>query len=360
MRLFQNSGLMRTYAARLQRLVKGQTRFDELLHIFLDDRYGALHVLSPVLAGEPEAFFTNGDDEMLQRAWARENGLNSKAPLDEILLAQIESHCAEVFYNMDPFRFPGSFSRRLPSCVKKKIAWRAAPSGNADFGGYDLIVCNFPSILQGYRSKGWRAAYFFPAHDPEMDVYAAKRERPIDVLFVGGYSRHHINRVAVLDAVARLRSKAAIAYHLERSRFTTLAETPLGWIGPLSRHRRPADIRAVSRPAIFGRDLYEALSQAKIVLNGAIDMAGPDRGNMRCWEAMGCGALLLSDAGVYPQGMTDGKTTVIYRNPEDAVAAVERALAEREERLCLAAAGNEMIRTRYSKDRQWARFQELL
>ncbi len=31
------------------------------------------------------------------------------------------------------------------------------------------------------------------------------------------------------------------------------------------------------------------LSNAKIVLNGAIDISGEDRGNMRCFEALGSG-----------------------------------------------------------------------
>ena len=49
--------------------------FEERRRIFLDDRFGALHFLQPVLDGDPDAFFTNGDDDILQRQWARENGM---------------------------------------------------------------------------------------------------------------------------------------------------------------------------------------------------------------------------------------------------------------------------------------------
>jgi hypothetical protein len=261
---------------------------------------------------------------------------------------------------MDPMRYPSNFLSRLPGCVKRKIAWRAAPSGKVDFGAYDLLVCNFPSILADYRSKGWRAEYFFPAHDPEMDAYAERRERPIDVLFVGGYSQHHSNRVALLDAVARSRSKFSIVYHLDRSRLTALAETPLGLIGPLARYRRPADIRAVSRPAIFGRELYAAISSAKIVLNGAVDMAGGDRGNMRCWEATGCGATLLSDEGIYPAGFETGVNMLNYGSPDEAVAIIENLLAEPKKRMKVAEAGNAMIRSKYSKARQLEAFLALI
>jgi hypothetical protein len=70
-------------------------------------------------------------------------------------------------------------------------------------------------------------------------------------------------------------------------RLCRLAESPVGQLLPLAKHRRPQAIRAISRPPIFGRDYYQVLADAKIVLNGAIDMAGTDRGNMRCFEVLG-------------------------------------------------------------------------
>src|SRR5207245_816326 len=86
---------------------------------------------------------------------------------------------------------------------------------------------------------------------------------------------------------------------------STLAELRIGWFLPLAEHRRPAAVREVATDPIFGRDYYEVLSSAKIVLNGSIDMPSSDRGNMRCFEALGSGSLLLSDHGNYPQGMNN-------------------------------------------------------
>ena len=42
----------------------------------------------------------------LQRHWAREHGMPGKPSLEAILLAQIEHHRTEVFYNLDPVRYP--------------------------------------------------------------------------------------------------------------------------------------------------------------------------------------------------------------------------------------------------------------
>ena len=360
MRVFQNAGLYAGYLPRLKRLLAGHHTFDAMVGAFLADRYGAAHLLLPVLARDTGAFFTNADHEDTQRAWAREHGMPAAQTEQAILLAQIEHHRSEVFYNMDPMRFGNDFVARLPGCVKHRIAWRAAPSRSADFSAYDLLICNFPGILEGYRQRGWRAAYFAPAHDPEMDAYAANSSRDVDVLFVGGYSRHHQQRAAVLEAVAALRSEARVVFHLDRSRLTRLAESPFGLWPALGRHRRPAAIRAISAAPVFGRALYEALSRAKIVLNGAVDMAGADRGNMRCFEAMGCGALMVSDQSLYPAGMTHEETMLAYSSPEDAVGKIRAMLAAPTRLAGLAAAGQGLLARRYTKAVQWQAFGQLV
>jgi hypothetical protein len=66
---------------------------------------------------------------------------------------------------------------------------RAAPSGNADLTAYGAVLGNFPSILESSRQTGCRAELFFPALDPIMDQFG-HGDRPIDLLFIGGYSRH--------------------------------------------------------------------------------------------------------------------------------------------------------------------------
>ena len=359
MRIFQNSGLYLGYRRRLNQLVGSAKGFVELRDIFLNDRYGALHFLQPVLNADPSAFFTNGDDERMQRTWAVENGMAKSASLDDILLAQIEEHRTDVFYNLDPMRYGNAFLGRLPGCVKRTIAWRAAPSAGGDFSNHDIVVNNFLSLLEGYRAEGMRAEYFAPAHDPVMDSYAANDDRPVDILFIGGYSRHHRNRANMLEAVASLRDQYNIRFHLDRSRLTRLAETPVGIFGPLASHRRPKAIREVSAASLFGCGLYLAISQAKIVVNGAIDMSGNDRGNMRCWEAMGCGASLISDEGVYPEGMISDHTMATYSSNKQLISKIHKLLADDLQRQQLATNGNQMIRTNFNKDKQWAAFEKL-
>ena len=356
MRLFQNSGIYTAYRPRLARLTADCRCFSDRRNKFLEDRYSACHILEPVYKGNETTFFTNGDDLQLQKMWAHENGLSSKSTLESILLAQIEHHRTEVFYNLDPMRYGNKFVASLPGCVKCTIAWRAAPSGSSSFSAYDRVVCNFQSILRDHEANGCNSAYFAPSHDPVMDRFAANAYRPIDVLFVGGYSRHHQTRAEMLEKVANMGSKVNIVFHLDRSRLTRLAESTIGKLPLLNRFRCPQSIRKVSANAVFGLDLYAALSSAKIVLNGAVDMAGKDRGNMRCWEAMGCGALMLSDEGVYPSNMKPNRDFALYKDASDVVDRITSILSDFAVWQPMADHGRLTVSTEYSKSAQWLSF----
>ena len=359
MRLFQNSGIYPSYLKQLNELARGASTFPERRSVFLADRFGALHFLKPILDGADDAFFTNGDDEILQRLWARENGMPGKSSLEGILLAQVEHHRTEVFYNMDPVRYPSSFVQKLPGCVRRKLCWRAVPSGSSDFTAYDAVLANFPSILEIWRRGGCRAEYFCPALDPVMSEYG-HGDRPIDVLFVGGYSRHHIARARILEQVAGLADDMEIVFCLDTSRLTRLAESVVGRFLGLNRYRRPATVAAIAKEPVFGRALYQLLGKAKIVLNGAIDVAGRDRGNMRCFEAVGCGSLLLSDAGNYPEGFTPNETMLVYDTGSECLKRIENALSDWDVARVTAIGGRERAEELYSKDRQWISFSSIV
>jgi hypothetical protein len=149
-------------------------------------------------------------------------------------------------------------------------------------------------------------------------------------------------------------------YCLDASRLTKLAESAIGKWLPLQKHRRPGVIAKIAKPPVFGRQLYELIGSSKIVLNGAIDMAGTDRGNMRCFEAMGCGALLVSDAGGYPDGMQSGITMETYDSPERATEIISKCLHDWPESAKIAARGRNCVSDAYGKASQWTHFVDLV
>ena len=172
--------------SRYRELAKGQSTFAGHIDAFLQFRQNAVHILSPIHERAEWAFFTNGDDVEVQRLWAREQGLPARASLGDILKAQIEHHRADVFYNMDTTGWKSEVIGSLPGCVRAVIAWQALPSLDVTFSDYDLVVNNFPNIAALIAKQGVRVDYFFPAYDPEMTPYAAREDRPIDLIFVGG------------------------------------------------------------------------------------------------------------------------------------------------------------------------------
>lgn len=89
-------------------------------------------------------------------------------------------------------------------------------------------------------------------------------------------------------------------------------------------------------------------------------MAGSDRGNMRCFEALGCGALMVSDTGNYPEGMEDGSTMLTYAGANDVKERIQDALNDLESSRSIAARGQALMRLQYSKDKQWAAFTDLV
>lgn len=363
MRLFQSAGFGQNYltAFNLRNPVSDYKSFDERKRALLQDRYNASHILKPVYDKDPDCFFTVCDDPVLQMLWARESGLDAGSNLTDILLAQIESFQPDVLYQLDPILFPSSFVRRLPGCVKKTLAWRAAPLGGADLSAYDVILSNFETLNARWREKGLHTAWFSPSWDPEMASYAVNDNRPVDIFFTGSYARTtgHDNRLAMLEAVAQLSDGYHTDLRLMSRKWGRLADRPLlRWIPvPI---RLPQSLRAATGKPVYGREMYATLARAKIVLNPATDIAGDIRGNMRCWEALGCGACMLGSAGEYPKGFEPGVNFEVFSDVDDLKRKITLLLTDEPRRAAIAKTGADMLPRAWSKEHQWDDFVSLL
>lgn len=362
MRLFQSAGFGWPYLANfnLRNASRSYGSFHERKIALLQDRYDASHILMPVYEEDPNCFFTVCDDPILQKLWARENGL-SNASLFDILIAQIEAFQPDVVYQLDPVLFPSTFVRRLPGCVKKAIAWRGAPMGGADLSAYDVVVSNFETLNARWRGQGLNTAWFSPSWDPEMASYAENTDRPVDVFFTGTYARTagHNDRLALLDAVTSLSDRLRIDVRLMYRKWGRLADNGfLRWIPvPI---RLPPSLRAITSKPIYGREMYSMLSHSKILLNPAASSAGDIRGNMRCWEALGCGTCMLGSAGRYPDGFVAGVNFESFNDANDLVKKLKSLVADEPRRAAIAKNGAEMISRVWTKQRQWNDFQSLI
>lgn len=361
MRVFQfGTGYPQYYADFERRFPAArEATFAERLELLRHDRSLGVHLLAPIDRRDPSAAFTFANDDVLQRAWAKERSFVPKHAVD-VLLAQIEEHRSEVVYSLNPVQFPSEFVKRLPACVKKTVCWQASPHPRTDFSAYDVRVCNFPHILETWRQRGERAAYFSPAVDPEALMLADNTNRSIDVCFVGQYSPDHKVRNHLLEEVARLSSQYQVCLALMHAPRRSLLD--IRYLRRLTRFLPglPASLRRVAVPPVFGREMYALLARSRIVINAAVDMSGTFRGNMRCFEAMGCGACMLSDAGEYPPGMRPGVDFAVFSGHAEALASIHRLLGEPDKRQALAQQGTRQLADAFSPDRQWAAFQEIV
>lgn len=354
--IFQNFNVYPQYLRQFTKSADCKS-FVEFEQSLIKDRFLAMHMLKPVEDGTGGAF-SIGNSKEFRRLWLSSKGVHRMLSVEETLLNQIEESKAEVFYNLDPVNLQPDFLKRLPGNIRKTVAWLAAPA-QTDLSMYDLVVCNFYKLIQGYRDLGWRSEYFFPAFDEEMKKYR-RDNRDIDVLFVGSYSQYHKNRRALLSSLAALRGNYSVRMHLHFSRFVKAANWISGFMPVDLEFAAPSDVRALAKKPVFGLSLYELLGRSKIVANMGIDFSGDEKGNMRCWESLGAQATLLTDAGNYPQGMVHEETIISYKNLDEFTGRISELIRNPAKREMIASKGAETIERLYNRDTQLKRFQELL
>lgn len=361
-RVFQVGNI---YPAHLQKL-DGQLKLAEsaaeAYDIILND-VPQSQLLRPCINSTSAAKLCFPQDKHGLALWARENGMPEASSPDKVLHAMIEEHCAEVFYSINATHHSESLMRNMPGCVRLKIGWLGSRNVGGALTLFDAIVSNFPTLNKLHQSQGLSSYYLTPSYETQTDRFLdITGPRPTDIFFAGTYSRHHTQRAQFIEAVARRadESKTDVRLHLLNSRYTGLAErTPLGLIQPFRNVRRPHVVRRIARPPMLGVEMLQQLCRTKIVINMAIDIAGRDRGNMRCFEAMSAGAIMISDDGNYPAGFEPGQTHLTYQTIDEAMTLIETCLAEPAAFVEIGQRGASMLRTRYSKNRQWSDFVSL-
>lgn len=279
------------------------------------------HVLADlgVEAWEPVANFESG-----QRAWAAENGIAVKDDwLRTIVAAQVAKFQPDILF-VDSVSYFGSgfiaeLRRRVPA-IKKVVYWYGAPLDDLrDLEPADLLLSNLPGLVDYINRAGGRARLFRHAFDTRVNEELTTNPGDrFPLTFAGSViqrAQYHMHRAEVLRAVGK---------SLPLNLFSDTAQSapsrqPGGrierWLGPLlarrgyvletrsAREAAIAQARAegverisgVSRPAVYGLDMYGVLQRSTVTLNIHIDYYGESASNMRLFEATGVGACLLTD-----------------------------------------------------------------
>ena len=352
------------FEKRYQVREKGYT-FKQIVQLLLNDGYASTYILNPehIPESNHELFFTIWDYEYLQHLWASENGLKTKY-LSQIKLAQIEAFQPDVFYNHSP-RFDDNFIDKLPKDSGfKKICWDAIITRFPPFHEqYDARLTLFRPFVDYWNSKGLFSAILRPSFINYWDK-RDREARTTDILFYGQYwDAFYIHRnERVNDLLQWLEHQPYNAkVHLQITKGRQhLPDEPL--VRDRTRFEKdpPELVRQRASRGIYGDDLYNAIGKAKIALNWFTDWNGLYTDNMRTFEVMSGGALLISEDGIYPKGLIPEEDFLTFQDTNEMFEKIEFVLSLPDQGRSLAEKATQKLRTQFSKSRQWNTFLEVL
>jgi hypothetical protein len=195
---------------------------------------------------------------------------------------------------------------------------------------FDYVFVWHKSFIPRYQAAGHPQVHVMP-HAVDALVYkdcSPQSDRPLDIGWVGQLGLSHYSR---------------------RKRI----------IGGLGSRLKMNDVgKKYSKQGTA--DVY---SQSKTVVNVSRDEFPPEA-NMRCYEAMGAGALLITQmpTELTEWGFREGEHFIGWRSESEISGLVDKYLREESERVKIAAAGRELTMSAFTfqhcRDRMFAVFQE--
>jgi hypothetical protein len=343
---FYDDYLTAFYAARPG--LAGQAHAQQLRQL-LDDGFGWPPAVGRRLAElDHEVEIVVANAEPLQRAWAREAGAEFPDSGWQVRLPveQVRRFRPDVLWIGSNFRYFGPWLRSVREYCGSVVAWTAAPLPTGlDLAGIDCILTSHENFVREFRSRGVRCERVLPCFETAILGAPGDRPRDLPVSFVGSLSWAHMERIRAMNRVAQetpLEIWTAAPKVLSRS-----ALRPAFW-----RARWAArDLIPRSHSEVFGRAMYEVMLRSRLAVNVHIGVAGGLAGNMRMFEATGCGALLLTErAPNLAELFAPGEEVVGYDGTDDLIAKIRHYLGQPGEAAEIAAAGQRRTLTEYTAE----------
>ena len=337
--------------------------FAELQKLILEDGYASSYILLPALEGKTDqVFFTLWDYERLQYLWAKEHGLNSR-DLSVIKHAQIDWYKPDVFYNHSAFCDNYFLNKHRIDQNILKICWYGVIQKEPSiFQQYDIHLTLHRPYIKKWAEAGLKSYELQPGFDRRLEKYDSN-DKPIDFLFYGQYWHEFFkNRNKLLDQLLEysLNCKFNIKIHLQISDL----KKPYLNIPFFRRFKRDTAhsifVTTHSSPPLYGQLLYEATGKTKFVINAYTDNNQNFKSNMRLFESLNCGSLLISEEGNYPDGFEPNKNFIPYKNSRDLFSNIPKFI---DNYLSLKESMYPYIKevkSMYSKQNQWEQFKKIV
>lgn len=327
----------------------------------------ALHVFAPYLGklGYQSGLIV-ANNARAQVQWLKEHPeyiRSQKMDMVDVVRAQLNHYQPEVLYLSEPIQFEGHFLKSLAYKPKLVLGWRGSiiPE-NISWDGIDIILSNFPGVLEVAPSLGAKKAIHFKPGFPEWIAEEVQDIEPeCDVLFCGQvFPRIHDRRAEYLDYLAR---------EIESCKFS----------GEFYISGRPdlitPSMQAINRGSRFGLEMHRTLRKGRIVVDvrgglaltnqsgdWTVDLVGKKpSANMRTFEATGSGCFLLVEHENYvDEYFEPGVEIETYRTKGEMIEKIEYYLAHPEEREAIARRGQERCLREHAMSLRSAEFGKII
>jgi spore maturation protein CgeB len=340
--------------------------------------------------------------EFLQASWASENSIkfNENDWLFEIAAAQIKKFRPDVLLVADYSTFTAEFlkniKRECPS-IRLVLGWCGAPYNDSSvFREWDVALSCVPEMVADFRAQGIRSYHVNHAFAPRILNRLDMNSQPsVDFAFIGSIvkqNRFHLKREQLLlqlvkhtnlqiwSDIKRPSFKERRDVFIRRKAHDIVAAAQsagvpkqlldaLPVVRKITRRKSPSileqyvDERIVHRthPPIFGLEMFQQLSDARLVFNNHIDISPVSASNMRLFETTGVGACLLTD---WKENLSElfepDKEVLSYRSAEECIEKINYIIEHENERREIAAAGQRRTLREHTFDNRAARIDKII
>jgi spore maturation protein CgeB len=323
-----------------------QAAYEEQARVRVESLFGLADFYSANLRKlGHEAWDVDVNNRFMQYAWAREHGLRLKEGrrwkfrlrrgfvpwlsltedgwLYDILRAQITSYRPDVLLT-HWIGLDSSFLREMKSHVRLVVGSHASKlHGRYDFSAYNLMLSAVDNFVNYFRSQGLKSELLRFGFEPGILTKFNGSPRTIPVSFVGNIFPEHVSRMHWLEYVC---DRVPVQV----------------WAPSLAALRADSPAVRSHRGTAWGAEMFRLLRASGISLNHHIDVAEGYAGNVRLFEATGCGSMLLTDWKTNLHEMfAPGREVVAYRTPEECVELIDYYLNHDAEREAIARAGQQ-------------------
>ena len=177
---------------------------------------------------------------------------------------------------------------------------------------YDLVFSSLPPLVDDLERLGIQGKLLLGSFDPANYSYAIRPwvDRDIDICFVGSIGVHHLKTLWLLRAVAKCQAELQI--------YTSANPLLLSLFG----------LRKNLRGKAYGREMFEILGRTKICINRHAWFARGYSNNMRIFEAIGMGAVLVTEASPNLSRILESSEVSTYKSSKDIAGVVDELMED--------------------------------